>query len=265
MNRSTRRPFVLLNMAMSADGKIATANRRIETFGSAADHAHLLELRASADAVICGARTAGQKGVTLDPGGDAYQRHRVRKGLPEFLDRIVVSGRASLDPEADLFRRGKGPTIVLVSDAAPEARVRRLRRVATEVKAFGETEVDLPLALAWLQEERGIRRVVCEGGPELNDAMLRANLIDEIHLTWCPKVVGGRNAPTWIEGLGIRHLADAQEVTLKSRRCVGDEVFFVFRIGESAHSPPKDASRSIRRRSSSFAAAPGWSYPVDPL
>ncbi|MBL9138597.1 MAG: RibD family protein [Verrucomicrobiales bacterium] len=227
------RPFVLLNMAMSADGKIATANRRIETFGSSLDHAHLLDLRATADAVICGARTAGQKGITLDPGGAQFQRRRLRRGLEEFHYRVVVSGSASLDPDADLFRCGKGPSIVLVSRSAPPRRIRNLRQAANEVRAFGNTEVDLREALRWLRREHGIRRLVCEGGPELNDALLRAHLIDEIHLTWCPKVVGGQDALTWVEGTGLQRLADAHLVTLQRRRQAGHESFLVFRVSNA--------------------------------
>ena len=59
------RPFVLINMAMTADGRIATANRAVSSFGSERDHEHLLELRATADAVMCGARTVESSVVTL--------------------------------------------------------------------------------------------------------------------------------------------------------------------------------------------------------
>ena len=62
----TARPFVLINMAMSADGKIAPAHRRFVAFGSRRDHANLLALRATADAVMCGARTVDSAAVTLD-------------------------------------------------------------------------------------------------------------------------------------------------------------------------------------------------------
>jgi 2,5-diamino-6-(ribosylamino)-4(3H)-pyrimidinone 5'-phosphate reductase len=230
MPRPPPRPFVLLNMAMSADGKVATANRSVETFGSATDHAHLLDLRATADAVLCGARTAASPGVTLDPGGPHYQARRKRRGLEEFHLRIVVSGSASLDPGATILHRGGGPRLILVSQSAPADLVRELRRHVDEVQAFGEHEVDLAAALCWLQSARGVRRVVCEGGPELNDSMMRAGLIDEIHLTWCPKIVGGRRSPTWVEGHGVSRLADAHRVQLHRLRRVGNETFLVYRV-----------------------------------
>src|ERR1051326_306364 len=91
MGRS-KRPFVLINMAMTADGKIATANRTGSSFGSRKDREHLYELRATADAVITGARTVNLSGVTLEPGSAKYRRLRLRRGLSESNLRIIASG-----------------------------------------------------------------------------------------------------------------------------------------------------------------------------
>ncbi|MCC7376988.1 MAG: dihydrofolate reductase family protein [Verrucomicrobiales bacterium] len=230
MPHSAPRPFVLLNMAMSADGKVATANRRIETFGSAADHAHLLDLRVTTDAVLCGARTAGLPGVTLDPGGPDYQALRRKRGLKEFPLRIVVSGSASLDPQSHVLHHGRGPRLILVSRSAPAGRVRELRRHVDEVRAFGEHGVDLVAALRWLRRDLKVHRLVCEGGPELNDSMFRSGLIDELHLTWCPVIAGGRSSPTWVEGLGVAKLGEARRVRLHRIRRVGNETFLVYRV-----------------------------------
>ncbi len=67
--KDSKLPFVFVNMAMTADGKIATANRAIHSFGSARDLAHLYGLRATADAVICGARTVEISRSILGTGG----------------------------------------------------------------------------------------------------------------------------------------------------------------------------------------------------
>ena len=73
-----RLPFLLINMAMTADGKIATANRAVSTFSSKRDFDHLLELRATADAVMSGARTVAQEGVNLGPGPARFRRLRLQ-------------------------------------------------------------------------------------------------------------------------------------------------------------------------------------------
>src|SRR5437016_14080554 len=94
-------PFVYLNVAMTADGKLAPANRVFVPFGSRRDQELLLELRSEADAVMSGARTVDLSAVSLGPGGARFRRRRVRQGLPEYNLRVVVSGAGTLDPPAE--------------------------------------------------------------------------------------------------------------------------------------------------------------------
>lgn len=225
--REVRRPFVLVNMALTADGKIATANRRVHTFGSRRDLEHLYALRATADAVMCGARTVGP-GVTLGVGDEQYRRLRLRRGLAEYALRVLVSGTASLEPDLPVFTRRFSPVLVCTTRRAPAARLRRLAAVAEEIVVAGDQEVDLAAALAHLARAWGVRRLLSEGGGELNDALFRADLVDELHLTFCPWVFGGRDAPTLAEGRGLLRLAEARRFRLTRMRRVGDELFCVF-------------------------------------
>src|SRR6516162_7736068 len=107
--QSPKRPFVFINMAISADGKIATANRAVHSFGSQRDLQHLYELRATADAVMCGARTVEISNATLGNGGEKFRRQRIKKGLAEFPLRVIVSGSGSIDPAAKIFQRHFSP------------------------------------------------------------------------------------------------------------------------------------------------------------
>jgi 5-amino-6-(5-phosphoribosylamino)uracil reductase len=216
-------------MAMTADGKIATANRAVSSFGSARDQQHLHELRATADAVMCGTRTVEHEQATLGPGGQRFQRLRLKRGLAEFNLRVVVSGAGSLDPKAHLFTTRFSPILVLTTGRATAARLRGLRAVATAVKVAGRREVNWRAALAWLRRKWKVRHLVCEGGGELNDALFRAGLVDELHVTVCPLVFGGRRAPTMAEGEGFARLAQAAALRLVSARQVGDELFLVYR------------------------------------
>jgi riboflavin-specific deaminase-like protein len=227
--RKPARPFVLVNMAMSADGKIASANRRVSTFSSPRDHDNLLRLRAGADAVLCGARTVDLNAIHLGPGPARFRRLRLRRGLAEYNLRVIASGSGSLDPGAAVFRHRFSPVLVLTTGRAPARALARLRRVADGVKICGRRTLDLPAALRWLREEWQVRRLVVEGGGELNDAFFRAGLVDELHLTLSPVIIGGRKAPTIAEGEGALKLAQAAGFTLASMRRIGDELYLVFR------------------------------------
>jgi riboflavin biosynthesis pyrimidine reductase len=99
------------------------------------------------------------------------------------------------------------------------------------VRVCGTREVDFRAALRWLQREWKVRRLLCEGGGELNDALFRAGLVDELHLTICPQVLGGRAAPTIADGRGSASLAAARPMQLKSMRRVGKELFLRFSRG----------------------------------
>ena len=230
----TARPFVLINMAMSADGKIAPPHRRFVAFGSRRDHANLLALRATADAVMCGARTVDSAPVTLDVGGAAYERRRLRGGLGKQNLRIVVSGSGSVEPGAAIFRHPGSPLIVLSSGQAPKSRLAKLKRLADCVKVCGKNRVALAQALGWLRREWAVKRLLCEGGGELNFELLRLGLVDELHLTICPKIIGGKDAPTIADGDGFARLAKVANLKLTRQRVVGDELFTTWRIRPKA-------------------------------
>ena len=229
--RSTNslRPFVFINMSMTADGKIATANRAITSFGSQRDRAHLYELRATADAVMSGARTIEQSHAKLDPGGLRFHRLRVRSGLAEYNLRIIVSGSGSIDTRAEIFRHHFSPLIILTTERAGAKKIAALRQLADEVIVCGKIEIDFQRALRELRRRWKIKRLLCEGGAELNDSLLRAGVVDELHLTLCPKIFGGRTAPTIADGLGVLHLAQAAQFEFTSLRRRGDELFAVLR------------------------------------
>jgi riboflavin-specific deaminase-like protein len=226
--KKTKLPFVFINMAMTADGKIATANRAIHSFGSARDLRHLYELRATADAIICGARTVEISKSILDNGGAKFDKLRLKNGLAESNLRVLVSGSGSVDPNAEIFQKRFSPIIILTTERISKTNLKNLRTVADEVKICGQKEINFPAALRWLRAKWNVQRLLCEGGGELNDAMFQANLVDEIHLTICPKIFGGRRAPTIAEGNGFSPLAMAAEFKLASKLKFKAELFTVF-------------------------------------
>ena len=224
------RPFVFINMAMTGDGKIATANRAVSSFGSKGDQEHLYELRATADAVMAGARTIDLNEIKLGPGGRRFRQLRLRNGLAEFNLRVVVSGSGTIAPSAAIFRHHFSPIVVLTSKRAPRLKLKLLRSLSDDVHVSGKEQVDFRDALRYLRTKWKVKRLLCEGGGELNAALLEAGLVDEVHVTICPKVFGGAAAPTIAEGRGAKLLREATKLELKSSTRVGDELFLVYRV-----------------------------------
>src|SRR5688572_18264087 len=136
-----RLPFVYINVAMTADGKLAPANRVFKPFSSKADQELLMELRTSADAVMAGARTVDLYPVNLGPGGKQRREKRRKLGLTEYNLRVVVSGHGTLDPKAEIFKHRFSPIIVLTTERTPKRSLYWLQKVA-DVKVFGREEID---------------------------------------------------------------------------------------------------------------------------
>jgi 5-amino-6-(5-phosphoribosylamino)uracil reductase len=228
-----KRPFVAVNIAMTADGKIAPDTRRFEPFGSERDQQHMMELRSQADAIMAGARTVSTGRVILGPGGKEYQRQRIENGLAEFNLRVIVSRTASISPKAYIFTQRFSPILLLTTKAAPSARLKKLSKVTdASFVSPGET-LDFAAALKWLREKWGVKRLLCEGGGELNAPMFRGGFVDELHLTICPVIFGGRTAPTLADGEGIERLTESVKFKLKRRERFGDELYCVYHPARS--------------------------------
>jgi riboflavin-specific deaminase-like protein len=232
-------PFVFLNAAMTADGKIAPASRHFEPFAGPLDRQHLLELRATADAVMAGARTVDLDRVNLGPGPTRFRRQRLKRGLAEYNLRIIVSGRGTIDATAEVFRHRFSPIVILTSKLIPRRKLRQLQSLADDVKVIGEGEIDFDAALRWLRAKWSVKRLLCEGGGELNGALFGAGLVDELHLTISPVIFGGRAAPTLADGAGVERLADAAPMRLVSMKRVAADLFLVYRRKRRGISPQR--------------------------
>jgi riboflavin-specific deaminase-like protein len=197
------RPYLILNFATTLDGR-AAINGRSGPIGSATDTEMLQRLRTRVDAVMIGAGTmrAERYGrMVSDPNFRAY---RERTGLARDPLAVIVSNRLELPWDAKLFTDGGGRVVVFTAseDEPPETK--------TPVKLIRHPEgVELDRALEWLRTERGIRSVLCEGGPTLHGRLREGGLADELFLTIAPKIAGGEG-PRVLEGA----LADVDEVEL---------------------------------------------------
>jgi 5-amino-6-(5-phosphoribosylamino)uracil reductase len=215
---------------MTADGKIARASRHYVPFSSRRDRQRMMELRATADAVMCGARTLDCYPANLGPGAAKYRRLRLKNGLSEYNLRVILSGAGTIDPKAEIFKHRFSPIIILTSERVSTMLLRRLRGLADEVETFGDDELDCTAALRWLRRKWNVKRLLCEGGGKTNGALFRAGLVNEVYLTVCPVLFTGRGAPTLADGAGIERLSDACRLDLMSMKRGGDEMFLRYRV-----------------------------------
>ncbi|MCW2631371.1 MAG: bifunctional deaminase-reductase domain protein [Pseudonocardia sp.] len=174
------RPYLRVNFVSSADGAV-TVGGVSAGLGSPVDRKVFLLLRELADVVLVGAGTVRTEGY-----GGARRPTRGRTDPPPIG---VVTASAALDPGSRLFTDTRVPPIVFTTDAAPVERRKRLAAAGAEVVVAGEHRVDVDVVLAALQE-RGLVRVLCEGGPILHGNLIAADAVDELCLTIAPALVG---------------------------------------------------------------------------
>ena len=211
-----KRPFVYVNMASTVDGKITSADREYPRFTSQHDRDTMDRLRAEADAVLVGAGTARADDPPMHVRSEEMRSYRRSLGKPESLDRILVSASLELDPDSRFFEDAGGARIVATVQDAPADRVAALESRA-EIWRLGRGRVDLVELLRQL-EERGVERLLVEGGGELNWALLEQDLIDELYVTIAPSLLGGRDAPTLLEGRGLKMAAQRRLRLIDVRR-----------------------------------------------
>ena len=181
------RPHLRLNFVASADGA-ATVRGLSSGLQTPGDNRVFALLRDLADVVLVGAGTIRLEGYgALRPGPDR-RRRRQAHGRAELPVLAVVSRRLDLDPAAALFTAAPVRTVVITHEASPPGARAALAEVADVVVAGGSA-VDLPAALAALAD-RGLPRILCEGGPHLFGSLLAARCVDELCLTVTPMLAG---------------------------------------------------------------------------
>jgi 5-amino-6-(5-phosphoribosylamino)uracil reductase len=187
------RPFVAMNFAATVDGR-ATIAGVSGPIGSATDTAMLVGLRTRFDAVMIGAGTMRAERYGRPVADQERRERRERIGLPHDPLMVIVSGRLDLPWDAPLFTEGAGRVLVFTSSEAEPPEVATSLRVVRQSGA-----VDLAAALRHLRHERGVRALLCEGGPRLHAELQAGGLVDDLFLTIAPKLVGG-GAPRIVEG-----------------------------------------------------------------
>lgn len=195
------RPFTFINSAMSADGKISTKERKQVRISGQIDFNRMDQLRAGSDAVMVGIGTVLADDPSLTVKSAELKERRIATGKDENPARIIVDSKARTPVDADIFKKGEGKRIIIVSESAPADKVNLLREQATIVVA-GKEKVDLKQAMSELKAQ-GIERLMVEGGATLNWGMISNRLVDEIYTFVGNLIIGGKTAPTFTDGDGF--------------------------------------------------------------
>ena len=210
---------VISNTATSLDGRIATARFDHVVLGTATDRDYMSVLRARADAVLVGGRTFRNWPLPLVPEPAALAR-LVASGFPDAEAppvegrrwwNVIVSRTLEL-PTASRFWADPRVRPLVFSPHAGE--------VPGEL-VVGETT---PHTIVEELERRGVETLLLECGGDMLFEFLRADLVDEIFLTLCPLLLGGKGAPSLVDGVGF-NLADARRFHLCHTKVVGDELY----------------------------------------
>lgn len=202
-----RRPFVLLKAAASLDGKIATYRGESRWLSSEASRRRVHALRNEVDAVMVGAET-----VVRD---DPELTVRLIEGDVRHPLRVVVDSALRTPPTSRvLAARPEAQTLVATTNKAPLERREAVEGLGSEVLVLPERNgrVDLAALMEKLAE-REVVSLLLEGGGELNAAMLEAGLVDKVLVVVTPRLIGGREAPTVLDGLGAGSLEEAWGLT----------------------------------------------------
>jgi diaminohydroxyphosphoribosylaminopyrimidine deaminase / 5-amino-6-(5-phosphoribosylamino)uracil reductase len=221
----TGRPLVVFKSAMSLDGKVATRTGDSRWISGKASRARAHRWRAESDAVAVGIGTARHD--------DPQLTSRV-EGVARQPRRVVFDSEARLSLHSRLVRGvGDVPLTVICGRAASRTAVQALEAAGVDViVATGPTEAARVESALDELGSREIQSLLLEGGPHLAGAFLEAGEIDELRIFVAPLLVGGREAKTTIEGIGIQHIAAASRAVAVDVDRIEDDVLISARLRE---------------------------------
>lgn len=215
------RPYVILNAAMTLDGKIATSSGSSNISG-AKDLERVHELRKDCDGIMVGIGTV----LADDP---RLTVHKIDAKPSDNPVRIVVDSKCRTPADARITNGDAKTIIAMANEYKDEFKASDKYEILKSkgVKFFfsGDVQVDLKMLMIYLHEE-GIDKLMLEGGSTLNFSMIKAGLIDEISICVAPMVVGGVNAKTFFDGEGFNTMDESVKLKLIDY-CLLDEDFIL--------------------------------------
>ena len=220
------RPYTLLSCGMSIDGYLGRASPRRLELSNDADFDRVDAVRASCDAILVGAATVRNDNPRLLVRSKSRREERAAQGLPPSPIKVTVSERLDLDPGADFFTTGDTEKLVYCASPRVVDARSRLGEVATVVDG-GQ-----PVEMRRISEdlsERGVQRLMVEGGGKVHTQFLTDNLADELQLVVAPFFVGDSRAPRFVRD-GRYPWNPGRRATLAEVRQIGDVVLLRYAL-----------------------------------
>jgi 2,5-diamino-6-(ribosylamino)-4(3H)-pyrimidinone 5'-phosphate reductase len=196
------RPFVFINVAMTADGKIDTFKRKGAAISSQRDKERVDQLRAGADAVMVGGKTLLDEDPKLTVKSEALRAERVARGLSPNPIKVGVVTQATIRADSEFLNTGPADIVIFTTRRTSKRYLSLLTARHVDVYVDDAEKVNVSNALVTLKE-LGIKRLMVEGGSTLNFELMRLGLVDEVMAYIAPMIFGGESAPTLAAGSGL--------------------------------------------------------------
>ncbi|MFT4944109.1 MAG: 2,5-diamino-6-(ribosylamino)-4(3H)-pyrimidinone 5'-phosphate reductase [Halovenus sp.] len=218
---------VVVNAAMSVDGKLSSRRREQIAISGSADFDRVDALRAESDAVMVGVGTVLADDPSLTLESERRRAERRARGDPADPARVVADSGLRTPDDARVVS-GDAETVLLTTTTAADRAADRLAEAGATLLRAGEDRVDLSAAFATL-DSRGVDQLMVEGGGELIYSLVAAGLVDRLSVFVGSLVIGGRDAPTLADGEGF--VEGFPELTLDSVDRVDDGVLLEYSLG----------------------------------
>jgi 2,5-diamino-6-(ribosylamino)-4(3H)-pyrimidinone 5'-phosphate reductase len=196
------RPHVFINVAVSADGKMDTFERKGAAISSKRDKERVDELRASADGILVGGKTLLEESPKLTVRSKALREGRIQRGLSPNPIKVGVVSVADIPLESDFIKAGDARVVIFTTSQTSKSQIEALRAAGVEVFVDDAPRVNLNKMMLALKKI-GVDHLMVEGGGTINFELMRLGLVDELSIYIAPIIFGGANAPTLADGLGL--------------------------------------------------------------